>query len=61
MWGAISVLTLRIFENIGIMPVKGIALPFLSYGGSSLFSNMIMIGLILSVHKNYKKYMFQVK
>ncbi|PGQ30124.1 cell division protein FtsW, partial [Bacillus thuringiensis] len=48
MCGAISVLTLRIFENIGIMPVKGIALPFLSYGGSSLFSNMIMIGLILS-------------
>ncbi|MFJ7482792.1 FtsW/RodA/SpoVE family cell cycle protein [Bacillus thuringiensis] len=63
--GTISVLTLQIFQNIGmivgIMPVKGIALPFLSYGGSSLFSNMIMMGLILSVHKNYKKYMFQVK
>ncbi|MGZ7147938.1 FtsW/RodA/SpoVE family cell cycle protein [Bacillus sp. BC08] len=62
--GAISVLTLQIFQNIGMivgmMPVKGIALPFLSYGGSSLFSNMIMMGLILSVHKSYKKYMFQV-
>ncbi|MBC2686464.1 FtsW/RodA/SpoVE family cell cycle protein, partial [Bacillus toyonensis] len=62
--GTSSVLTLQIFQNIGmivgIMPVKGIALPFLSYGGSSLFSNMIMMGLILSVHKNYKKYMFQV-
>ncbi|MED2919151.1 FtsW/RodA/SpoVE family cell cycle protein [Bacillus thuringiensis] len=62
--GSISVLTLQIFQNIGmivgLMPVKGIALPFLSYGGSSLFSNMIMMGLILSVHKNYKKYMFQV-
>ncbi|MRC96658.1 cell division protein FtsW [Bacillus thuringiensis serovar nigeriensis] len=63
--GTISVLTLQTFQNIGmivgIMPVKGIALPFLSYGGSSLFSNMIMMGLILSVHKNYRKYMFQVE
>ncbi|PGT50549.1 cell division protein FtsW [Bacillus cereus] len=62
--GTIGILALQIFQNIGMivgmMPVKGIALPFLSYGGSSLFSNMIMIGLILSVHKNYKKYMFQV-
>ncbi|ANS51658.1 cell division protein FtsW [Bacillus thuringiensis] len=62
--GTIGILTLQIFQNIGMiigmMPVKGIALPFLSYGGSSLFSNMVMMGLILSVHKNYRKYMFQV-
>jgi cell division protein FtsW (lipid II flippase) len=62
--GPISVLTLQIFQNIGmivgVMPVKGIALPFFLYGGSSLFSNMILTGFILSVHKNYKKFMFQV-
>ncbi|KFN01231.1 rod shape-determining protein RodA [Bacillus clarus] len=63
--GVIGVLTLQIFQNIGmivgLMPVKGIALPFLSYGGSSLFSNMMMMGLVLSVRKTYKKYMFSVK
>ncbi|CJD37876.1 rod shape determining protein [Streptococcus pneumoniae] len=63
--GSIGILTVQIFQNIGmivgLMPVKGIALPFLSYGGSSLFSNMIMMGLILSVRKTYKKYMFSVK
>ncbi|MEH7459073.1 cell division protein FtsW [Bacillus pseudomycoides] len=63
--GIIGILTLQIFQNIGmivgLMPVKGIALPFLSYGGSSLFSNMMMMGLVLSVRKTYKKYMFSVK
>ncbi|WP_142326918.1 FtsW/RodA/SpoVE family cell cycle protein [Bacillus cereus] len=63
--GIVGVLMLQFFQNIGmivgLMPVKGIALPFLSYGGSSLFSNMIMMGLILSVRKTYKKYMFSVK
>ncbi|HEK9102404.1 rod shape-determining protein RodA [Bacillus pfraonensis] len=62
--GVIGVLTLQIFQNVGmivgLMPVKGIALPFLSYGGSSLFSNMMMMGLVLSVRKTYKKYMFSV-
>lgn len=62
--GTIGVLALQTFQNIGmiigLMPVKGIALPFLSYGGSSLFSNMIMMGLVLSVRKTYKKYMFSV-
>ncbi|WP_242218921.1 FtsW/RodA/SpoVE family cell cycle protein [Bacillus cereus group sp. BfR-BA-01380] len=62
--GTIGILTLQIFQNIGmivgLMPVKGIALPFLSYGGSSLFSNMILMGLILAVRKTYKKYMFSV-
>lgn len=41
------------FENIamsmGIMPVTGITLPFVSYGGSSMISAMIGIGLLLSV------------
>lgn len=56
---------LQIFQNIGmtigIMPVKGISLPLLSYGDSSLFSNMIFLGIILSIRKPYRKYMFEIK
>jgi rod shape determining protein RodA len=41
------------FENIGmtlgIMPVAGIPLPFVSYGGSSMFANFIAIGLLQNV------------
>lgn len=51
--GVLSMLTLQIFENvamhIGLMPLTGIALPFVSYGGSSLLTYMIAIGLVLSV------------
>lgn len=60
--GTLIIFTLQIFQNIGmtvgLMPVKGISLPFLSYGGSSIFSNMIIMGIILSIRKDYKKYMF---
>ncbi len=42
------------FENVGmclgIMPVTGITLPFFSYGGSSLLTNLVAIGLVESVH-----------
>ena len=42
------------FENIGmtvgIMPVTGLPLPFVSYGGSSMFASMIAIGLLQNVH-----------
>lgn len=51
--GIVSMLTFQIFENIGmtmgIMPVTGIPLPFLTYGGSSMLSLMIAMGLILNV------------
>jgi rod shape determining protein RodA len=44
----------QIFENIGmsmgLMPVTGITLPFISAGGSSVVANMIAVGLIMSVH-----------
>jgi len=43
--------------TIGIMPITGITLPFFSYGGSSLISNAIGIGLILNVRVS-KGYMF---
>lgn len=52
----------QIFQNIGmdvgLMPVKGISLPFLTYGGSSLFSNMILIGIVLIIKKSYSAYTF---
>lgn len=39
------------FGISGITPVKGIAVPFLSYGGSSLIANCIAIGLVLAISK----------
>jgi cell division protein FtsW len=38
-----------------IIPIKGIAVPFLSYGGSSLISNAIAIGLVLSISNKIPK------
>lgn len=52
----------HIFENIGmcigLMPVTGIPLPFVSYGGSSFLTNMIAAGLILGVNIRGKKIVF---
>jgi rod shape determining protein RodA len=39
--------------TIGIMPVTGLPLPFVSYGGSAIFADMIAIGLLQSVHRRY--------
>jgi rod shape determining protein RodA len=37
--------------TIGIMPITGLPLPFLSYGGSAVFADMMAIGLLQSVHR----------
>lgn len=54
--GIMTLILTHVFLNIGmtigIIPVVGIPLPFLSYGGSNLFTNMIGIGLVLNVTKN---------
>ncbi|MCL2434229.1 MAG: rod shape-determining protein RodA [Clostridia bacterium] len=51
--GVLSMQFVHVFENIGmtmgVMPVTGIPLPFISVGGSALMANMISIGVVLSV------------
>jgi len=51
--GALSMLTFQIFQNIGmtmgIMPITGIPLPFLSHGGSSTVVAFGLIGLVINV------------
>lgn len=48
--GVVAWFSFQIFQNIGmtmgLMPMTGVPLPFLSYGGSSMFANMIAIGLL---------------
>jgi rod shape determining protein RodA len=43
------------FQNIGmclgIMPVTGVPLPFVSYGGSSMFAGMVAVGLLQNFHR----------
>ncbi len=41
--------------NIGIVPVVGVTLPFVSYGGSSLLSSFIFLGFLASINKESKK------
>lgn len=57
--GIVFMFLFQVFENIGmtmgLMPVTGITLPFLSYGGSSMITNMIMIGIALNVHMRRKR------
>lgn len=52
--GAVSMFCFHILQNIGmtigIMPITGIPLPFVSYGGSALLANMIALGLLMNVH-----------
>lgn len=64
--GIVFMFLFQIFENIGmtmgLMPVTGITLPFMSYGGSSMITNMMMIGIVLNVHMRRKRVgMFSTK
>lgn len=53
--GTIGALLYQQIQNIsmtiGLMPITGITLPFISYGGSSLISYMILLGIIFSINK----------
>jgi rod shape-determining protein RodA len=44
---------INIGMTIGIMPVTGLPLPFVSYGGSAMFADMIAIGALQSVHRHH--------
>jgi rod shape determining protein RodA len=52
--GVLAMLLFQIFENVGmtmgIMPITGIPLPFMSYGGSATLASFAGIGLVLNVH-----------
>ena len=46
----------NISMTIGLLPITGITLPFISYGGSSLISYMLIIGIIFRIHHDNYKY-----
>lgn len=60
--GIIAMITFHVFENIGmtiqLLPITGIPLPFISYGGSSLMGNMLAIGLVFSMKFHHRTYLF---
>ena len=60
--GIISMIAFHVFQNIGmtiqVLPITGIPLPFISYGGSSLMGNMFAMGLVYSIHFHHRNYMF---
>jgi len=45
---------INIGMNVGVTPVIGLPLPFLSYGGSSLLIDVVTIGIVLNIYKNRK-------
>lgn len=57
--GIATMYVFQIFQNIGmfigLMPLTGITLPFVSYGGTSLLINMLSLGLIMSVRLHQEK------
>ncbi len=54
--GVMSMFLFHVFQNVamtlGLMPIAGIPLPLLSYGGSNMVTNMAGVGLVLNVVKN---------
>ena len=56
--GVIAWFAFQAFENIGMtlgmMPMTGVPLPFVSYGGSSMFATMIGFGLLQNVHARHR-------
>jgi rod shape determining protein RodA len=60
--GVISMILFHVLENIGmaigLLPITGVPLPFVSQGGSALLGNMIGIGLVLSMKYHHRSYMF---
>jgi len=57
--GVVTWFAFQAFENIGmtmgLMPLLGVPLPFVSYGGSSMFANLIGVGLLQNVHARQRR------
>ncbi|MBN2908488.1 rod shape-determining protein RodA [Polycladomyces sp. WAk] len=57
--GIVGMLVFQVFQNvgmtIGILPITGLPLPFISYGGSSLLTQMVAVGLVLNVGMQQKR------
>ncbi len=60
--GIAGIFVFHMVENIGmtmgLLPITGVPLPFVSYGGSSLLTNLILIGLVLNISARRKKSLF---
>jgi len=60
--GILALIFFHVLQNsgmtMGVMPITGIPLPFISYGGSAMLSNMIAIGIIININVRKKKIMF---
>jgi rod shape determining protein RodA len=52
-WFAVQAF-INIGMTIGIAPVTGLPLPFVSYGGSALFADMIAVGVLQSIHRRHR-------
>ncbi|MFZ2353380.1 FtsW/RodA/SpoVE family cell cycle protein [Paucilactobacillus nenjiangensis] len=63
--GVVMMILFHVFENIGmsigLLPLTGIPLPFISAGGSSLIGNLIGVGMIMSMRFHDHSYMFSNK
>ncbi len=51
-------MTENIGMTIGLLPITGVPLPFVSYGGSSMITNFILIGLLLNISSRRQKAIF---
>jgi rod shape determining protein RodA len=60
--GIVSVFLFHVMENVGmnmgVMPITGIPLPFITYGGSSMMANLFSVSLLSSIWARHQKIMF---